>query len=188
VLKLKRLPKVILIASLVFLSLGNYYLDNLSGGLDETVVPELYLLILFINGTFALLFLGVTCFIIYKLWEVVPDDDDRITPLKAAGFFIIPLFNNYWGFIAFTRWAANFNRYIYEKGVNTPIINREFSYSPAILNLVLGISFYLAVFDFGINLGWVSSEYFFIVVIIVFFYKAIDGANAIIDYKQKNKK
>jgi len=40
------------------------------------------------------------CFILHRLWSLVPPAEAETTPGKAVGFQFIPFFNFYWGFVA----------------------------------------------------------------------------------------
>ncbi len=49
------------------------------------------------------------CFILHKLWSMIPADEAQTTPGKAVGFLFIPFFNFYWNFIAFHGLAQALN-------------------------------------------------------------------------------
>ncbi|MFC4991985.1 DUF4339 domain-containing protein [Rubritalea tangerina] len=46
---------------------------------------------------------------VYRAWVVLQPAGAHTTPGKAAGFLFIPLFNFYWAFIAYWKWAEEWN-------------------------------------------------------------------------------
>lgn len=143
------------------------------------------LLNLFGNDSLAVAAAGLSCFgllfmvlmivmfaiLIYKLWETIQDGDARTTPGKACGFLFIPFFNFYWIFVALWGWSKDFNAYIKEKNVSTPLVSEGFTLT---LCIVWVASILPSLIPFvGSLLGLVVASLLF-----VFFLRAIDGANA----------
>lgn len=77
-------------------------------------------------GFLALSLLGCGCGIItlvltymylYRAWEMIQRlPAVRTSPGKAVGFCFIPIFNIYWTFIAWYKWAHEYNRFIELEG------------------------------------------------------------------------
>ena len=57
----------------------------------------------------AVAFLICYCFFVHRLWEEIPSEFARTTPLKAALLMLIPIFHWYWQFIAFCGLYRNMN-------------------------------------------------------------------------------
>jgi hypothetical protein len=49
------------------------------------------------------------CFMVHKLWSLIPSNVAKITPGKAVGFLFIPCFNCYWTFVALHGLAQTLN-------------------------------------------------------------------------------
>lgn len=47
---------------------------------------------------------------IHRAWTAIQPGHPSTTPGKAVGFLFIPLFNIYWAFIAYWKWAQDWNR------------------------------------------------------------------------------
>jgi len=46
---------------------------------------------------------------VYRAWKVIQPNTSATTPGSAAGFLFIPLFHFYWNFVAYHRWAKEWN-------------------------------------------------------------------------------
>jgi len=57
------------------------------------------------------------CFMLYRLWELIPPARARTTPGRAVGFLFLPLYNLYWNFIAFWGLAKALNRELQSAGI-----------------------------------------------------------------------
>jgi len=49
---------------------------------------------------------------LYRAWLVLQPHTTRSTPGKAVGFLFIPFFSIYWKFVAYWRWAEEWNRLV----------------------------------------------------------------------------
>jgi hypothetical protein len=75
--------------------------------------------------------LAVFFMFIYSMWAAIQDGYARMTPGKAVGFMLIPLFNFYWVFQVFQGFAEDYNRYIARRQLNLPRLDEQlFLYYP----------------------------------------------------------
>lgn len=56
----------------------------------------------------------------YKCWKLIQDGHARTEPTKAVGLMFAPLFNLYWGFVAFRGLALDMNAYMRRHGLKAP--------------------------------------------------------------------
>lgn len=47
---------------------------------------------------------------VYRAWQVLQPTNTTTSPGMAAGLLLLPLFNLYWAFIAYVKWAQEWNR------------------------------------------------------------------------------
>ncbi|HOL17325.1 MAG TPA: hypothetical protein PLY40_03450 [Bacillota bacterium] len=64
--------------------------------------------------------IAVKLLFVYQIWSALPAGTARVTPLQAAGFLLIPLFNLYWVFVALPGFCRLFNRYREKKAPGIP--------------------------------------------------------------------
>ncbi|MCL2083615.1 MAG: hypothetical protein FWH04_10370 [Oscillospiraceae bacterium] len=57
------------------------------------------------------------CMLLYQLWKQIPGDIARTTPGKAVGFCFIPLYNLYWGFVAFAGLGEDMSKALQRYGI-----------------------------------------------------------------------
>ena len=62
---------------------------------------------------------------IFKMWSAIQDGHARMTPGKAVGFMLIPLFNLYWFFQVFYGWAKDFNSYVSRHALHVPKVSEN---------------------------------------------------------------
>jgi hypothetical protein len=73
------------------------------------------------------------CFIIHKLWSLIPMNVAKTTPGKAVGFMFIPFFNLYWSFVAFHGLAQALNAETKRNLIPNKVINEGMSLTYCIL-------------------------------------------------------
>ena len=160
------------------------YLGSICGGMGTGIINYfLGLIMMYSNddyfGQFLMVFgiawmiysVVMSVILLYKIWEAIQDGNVRTTPGRAIGFMFIPFFNMYWGFQSLWGWSVDFNKYIKEKGVDTPAISEGVTLSICILTICSLIPI--------LNLfSWIPL----MVLLIIFYNKAIVGANAVIDH------
>jgi len=95
---------------------------------------------------FAIIFL----FLLYKGWEVVPENSRGLKPWKAFGQLFIPLFNFYWIFVAIKGLPKELNAYIQSHNIQTPLLNETL----ALWLCILGLCIFASIIPF---LGWVIA-------------------------------
>ena len=66
-----------------------------------------------------------TLMLVYKVWEVLPPYRARTTPLRAALFLLIPLFNIYWQFVVCVGFAKDANRVLQHRGIADKFISKD---------------------------------------------------------------
>ena len=88
-----------------------FYLGLLASILLEVIIHEVFGFIVIIVS------IVCGCFILHKLWSLIPADEARTTPGKAVGFLFIPLFHLYWNFIAIYGLAQALNSQIRQRAI-----------------------------------------------------------------------
>jgi len=73
------------------------------------------------------------CFIIHKLWSLIPVSVAKTTPGKAVGFMFIPFFNLYWSFVAFHGLAQALNTETKRHSIPNKEVNEGMSLTYCIL-------------------------------------------------------
>jgi predicted Zn finger-like uncharacterized protein len=73
----------------------------------------------------------------YKMWAAIKDDKTSISPAKAVGFLLIPVFNIYWALLMVTGFAEDYNSFILRRAIKT----REL---PMSLYLIYAFAFMLS--------------------------------------------
>jgi len=126
--------------------------------------------------------LGVFCFaylpviysivmsmvLVYKLWATIQDAGPRTTPGRAVGFLFIPFFSLYWVFRVYPGFAAEFNAYIRDRGIDARPVSEGLGIAVCIVALAAMIPYV------GILIGLAN-----IVLMWLFYAQAIDGVNAV---------
>jgi hypothetical protein len=84
------------------------------------------------------------CFIIHKLWTLIPVSVAKTTPGKAVGFSFIPFFNFYWAFVAFHGLAKALNVETRRHSISNKEVNEGMSLTYCIL-MCCGIVPYLGI-------------------------------------------
>lgn len=59
-----------------------------------------------------------TVILVYRCWNILPEEFRETTPGRAVGFLFIPVFNLYWSFVAYPGLARGYYRY--GKSINSP--------------------------------------------------------------------
>jgi predicted Zn finger-like uncharacterized protein len=55
----------------------------------------------------------------YKMWAAIKDDKTSISPAKAVGFLLIPVFNIYWALLMVTGLEEDYNAFIQRRAIKT---------------------------------------------------------------------
>lgn len=55
----------------------------------------------------------------YKMWAAIKDSHASITPGKAVGFLLIPVFNIYWALCMIIGFAEDYNSFIHRRSIKT---------------------------------------------------------------------
>ena len=92
-----------LIFSSAFSSKGDASMDD--GIMTGGVVVAIGFVPLMISGIMSLIYL-------HRAWTLLQPHTHYSTPGKAVGFLFIPFYNFYWIFVAYWRWAQEWNRLV----------------------------------------------------------------------------
>ncbi|HZR29237.1 MAG TPA: hypothetical protein VFA71_10665 [Terriglobales bacterium] len=105
---------------------------------------------------------------IYRMWAAIQDSYVRMTPGKAVGFLLIPVFNFYWLFHVFHGFAYDYNEYVKRRKLNLPQLDEQlFRYYPiAVLCLLV---------PFVGTLAWPVG----LVLLVIIMSKTCDAINAL---------
>lgn len=77
-------------------------------GVDESVG-----LLMVLAGIAGVAFSAILSLVyLYRAWQVIARCTRLATPGKAVGFLFIPFYNLYWCFVAYWRWAQEWNRVV----------------------------------------------------------------------------
>lgn len=78
---------------------------------------------------------------VYRGWALFKPVDAATTPTKAVAFLFIPLFNVYWTFIAYWKWACEWNRITssYSNTQNAPRASKGLFLTTIILGLITAL-------------------------------------------------
>jgi hypothetical protein len=113
------------------------------------------------------------CILLYRFWAVIQDGNVRTTPGKAVGFLFIPLFNFYWGYVAWVGLTKDINTYCRQRNINAPEVNEGLALTWFILCFLQIIPFV------GILVGIAN-----LIIIIILTRQLATSAEAIINAKQ----
>jgi len=89
--------------------------------------PEWTLVVIFP----AICWLSVFFLLIYKAWKAIQWEGAtskpgiKVTPGRAVGFFLIPIWNIYWVYVAIYGWAKNYNAYLRHHKLNLPFVSER---------------------------------------------------------------
>lgn len=106
-----------------------FTLLSLTAGDSGRVFGTLSLAILSVSGVIFAMFL----FRLYRMWLLVSEPLKRITPKKAAGFMLIPIFNFYWAYIAIKGLADSVNILLEKKEVSGKRVSESLSVAFSII-------------------------------------------------------
>ena len=73
------------------------------------------------------------CFIMHKLWSIIPANVAKTTPGKAVGLSFVPFFNFYWNFVAFHGLAQALNAETKRNSILNKEVNEGMSLTYCIL-------------------------------------------------------
>ncbi len=117
-------------SALILLSLlmpdGERESGSEGGGLILVIVLLLMFISLAVGTVFLMMF-------IHRMWSSIQDGRARTTPGMAVGLSFIPLFNFYWIFQVYWGWTRDFNRYVQERGIQTPLMPERLAIVACIL-------------------------------------------------------
>ncbi len=68
---------------------------------------------------FLLLSILLELLLFYKMWSAIADKQTSVTPGKAVGFLLIPVFNLYWALNMIMAFAEDYNSFIGRHSLNT---------------------------------------------------------------------
>jgi hypothetical protein len=110
--------------------------------------------------------------LVHRMWTAIQDGKVRTTPGKAVGYLFIPFYNFYWVFQSFLGWAQDFNTYISERNINTPLVSEGFVKTICVIAIIQAIPY----------LG-IAFSLLYVMLLSIFIDRIIEGINAVLDYK-----
>ena len=105
---------------------------------------------------------------IYRMWASIQDGQARMTPGKAVGFSLIPIFNLYWMFPVFQGFAEDYNTYLAQRGLHLQRLNDQLFLSYPILVLFSAVPY----------LGMLASPVALVVLVLIIS-QTCDAVNAL---------
>ncbi len=66
---------------------------------------------------FLIVSVAIEYMLFYKMWAAIQDDEASISPGKAVGFLLIPVFNIYWALLMVTGFAEDYNSFIIRRSI-----------------------------------------------------------------------
>ena len=84
---------------------------------------------------------------VHRAWQLLQPTQTTITPGQAVGFMFIPLFNIYWMFIAYHKWAVEWNNTCRQhtslnyapRGAEGPFLAMPICYLSSVITSILGL-------------------------------------------------
>jgi predicted Zn finger-like uncharacterized protein len=67
---------------------------------------------------FLIVSVAIEYMLFYKMWAAIQDDEVSISPGKAVGFLLIPVFNIYWALLMVTGFAEDYNSFVIRRSIN----------------------------------------------------------------------
>ncbi len=86
------------------------------------------------------------CLILHRGWKAVQDGKAQTTPGKAVGFMFIPIFNLYWGFVAWYGLMQEFNRLAVARARQDQKVGESMALTLCILQATICLSVFSAPF------------------------------------------
>jgi hypothetical protein len=77
----------------------------------------------------------------YRMWAAIQDGYARITPARAVGLMLIPLFNIYWVFVACWGFSKDYNCYLVRHNLALERLPEGFFLTYVIISLTAWIPF-----------------------------------------------
>ena len=87
------------------------------------------------------------CYILHKLWCLIPAHEAKTTPGRAVGFLFIPFFNLYWNFIAIYGLAQALNSQIRKRAIRNKGVGEGLSLIYCFLALINLLICFLALIN-----------------------------------------
>ncbi|MBN1881173.1 MAG: hypothetical protein JW885_03285 [Deltaproteobacteria bacterium] len=109
---------------------------------------------------------------VWRIWTALQDGSARTTPLRAALFLIIPIFNIYWVFAAFPGFVDEYRAYAERNEFSVPRLEKGFF-------VVYGLLFALSMLTFIIpflNIMVFMALYISLLIVV---WQACDAVNAL---------
>lgn len=140
----------------IFINRDLYFALVLSFGLSGLILNNLtwYLFYSEVLSVLSLVFSITSCvfllLFIYRKWKFIKDNSD-ISPGQAVGFLFIPVFNFYWIFIVFRKYAIIFNKVFYRNSITRNEISLGLATTIPILVVVSGaLSIIIQFIDYNV--------------------------------------
>ncbi|MCU0795074.1 MAG: GYF domain-containing protein [Akkermansiaceae bacterium] len=109
----------------------------------EPSLAELSVFGIGLLGSFLVLMIGYVIALIHlhRAWVLLQPNSHHSTPGRAVGFLFIPFYNLYWVFVAYWRWAQDWNRLVAFSGKHpaAPKMSEGIFLTHAILFVASGV-------------------------------------------------
>jgi hypothetical protein len=97
------------------------------------------------------------CFILHRLWSLVPRAKAQTTPGRAVGFLFIPFFNFYWNLVAFHGLAEALNAETKRASITDKEVNEGLTLTYCILLCCTMIPYLKILASFAAMVIWIIS-------------------------------
>ena len=118
-------------------------------------------------------------FFVWRIWTALQDGKARTTPLKAALFLLVPIFNIYWVFEAFPGFVDEYHAYAERNGFSVPRLEKGFFVVYALLFALSMLTFIIPFLNMMVFLALYIS-------LLIVVWQAVDAVNALADEVEKN--
>jgi len=116
---------------------------------------------------------------VWRIWSALQDGSARTTPLKAALFLLVPIFNIYWVFVAFPGFVDEYRAYVERNGFSVPRLEKGYFVVYALLFALFMLTFIIPF----INAVMIFALYVSLLIVV---WHAIDAVNALADEVKRN--
>jgi hypothetical protein len=115
---------------------------------------------------------------VWRIWTALQDGSARTTPLKAALFLLVPIFNIYWVFVAFPGFVDEYHAYVERNDFSVPRLEKGYFVVFALLFALFMLTFIIPF----LNTVMFLAQYVSMLVVV---WQAIDAVNALADEVKK---
>jgi hypothetical protein len=111
---------------------------------------------------------------VWRIWSAIQDEHTRTTPIKAALFLLIPVFNIYWVFEAFPGFVDEYNAYAERHGLSVPRVEKGFFIVYALLFALVMLVFIIPFINILVSMASYGA-------LLIVVWQACDAVNRLSD-------